>query len=172
MKKLFYIIGIIAVIGIVGYLIFVFFFQKLRQGTGGNGAHLPQQGLLPQTPQNSIALTSITDQFPKTPTVKLGTNQGIVEVKNFYNALADTEEGSVILKNLDAYVIAYRRDTSAFAIELFSNSITVRQAAETDFLNILGIGQADACKLNVQVQTPTNQSGVENKNLSFCLNKL
>ncbi|MBI4085782.1 MAG: hypothetical protein HY433_00880 [Candidatus Liptonbacteria bacterium] len=170
MKKIIYIAGILSALGVIGYLGWMFL-RETPQENIGNGISAPQQGLLPSAPANSPSITSITDQFPKTPTVKLGTSQGIVEVKNFYNALVDTEEGSVILKNLDDYVVAYRRDTSIFTIELFSNSQAVRQAAETELLNILGIGQTDACKLNVTVSvpySPGNPLNAKSSMLSFC----
>ena len=176
MRKFLYLIGIVAALGILGYLTFILFFRQGPPQGAANRQILVQSGLLPSTPLAANESSSpsdnnysITDQFPKTPTIKIGTSQGTVEVKNFYLTLVDTEEGSVILKRNDGeYEIAYRRDDSLFRVELWSPSAAVRQNAEKDLLQILGVGQSDACKLNVEVTLfRTVQDGTSSP-LSFC----
>lgn len=171
MKKAIYLTGILIALGMIGYFGFTFF-RNTPQENDGNGTQSLQSGLLPSVSENPLLTASITDQFPKTQTITLGTNQGAIEVKNFYKTAVDTEEGSVILKNLDDYVIAYRRDTSIFRIELFSPSAAVRQNAEHDFLQILGTNQTDACKLDVQVILFRSAQDGENSRLSFCFDKI
>ena len=118
---------------------------------------------------------SITDTFPKTETISIGTTQGTVEVKNFYKTLIDTEEGSIIMADNENYQISYDRSDSKFYIDLVIASdyrergnLYSQTKAESELLNILGIGQQDACKLNVLVfQFGQNDS----TSLSFCANQ-
>jgi hypothetical protein len=175
MKKIIYIGVFVLIAGILGYLAFSFFFRKSSQETVTSGRIAAQQGLLPanaipsQTPADtSSGAPSITDQFPKTPTLMLGTNQGAIEVNNFYLTIVDTEEGSVFLKDTDDYRITYRRNDSIFRIELYSPSITVRHDAEAEFLNLLNISQTDACKLNVEVIFYRTAQDGQSSPLSFC----
>ncbi len=109
---------------------------------------------------------TIADTFPVTNTIEIGTPKGTVQVNNFYKTLVDTEEGSVIMKESAGYEIFYDRSSSQFYIYLATASSSQAQA-ETDLLNILGVGQSDACKLSVSVLRPgqTNSTG-----LSFCAN--
>ena len=108
----------------------------------------------------------IADTFPKTETISIGTGNGSIEVKNFYKTLVDTEEGSIIMADNENYQISYERSTSVFYIDLRTETASQPQA-EADLLNVLGIGQQDACKLNVLVF----QSGLaEGSRLSFCAN--
>ncbi len=166
MKKIFSTVGIFILLGIIGYLTFYFFSKKPQ----GNIQSI-QSGLLPSATSSDFYAPAVP--FPTTPTMTIGTNQGIVEVKNFYNSVVGIEEGLLILADADNYEIAYDRSNSNFLIYLRNPSLkNTRQNAETDFLEILGINQENACKLNVQESAlPSSQLG-ENQNLSFCLNKL
>ncbi len=163
MKKTIYILGIAAGIGILGYLGFIFLFKRPGQQINPAG----QPGALPPI-ATSTNPKSISDSFPKTPTIDIGTSQGVVEVKNFYIHFAYTEEGSLILKDGDDYSIGYKPDNSGFLIYLKTPPLaSAREKAENDFLDILGISQSDACKLTVRVATAPNG---ENSGLSFCFN--
>ncbi len=171
MKKIIYIILALAVIGGGAYA--WFYFSK-RNGTGTQPASsLPAvqsqpQAQAPASQQSASLSNSITDSFPKTETINIGTGSGSIEVKNFYNIAADTEEGFVIIEDASDYQIAYDRSTSNFYISM--KSITAQQSkAEDRLLAILGIGQNDICRLNVLVLQPGQQQGT---GLSFCANKV
>lgn len=188
MKKTIYILIFVAVIAL-GYFSFKFF-----SGRQSQQSDQVQSGLLPNSPTTSVPSGdySIESRFPKTNTITIGTSQGVVEMKNFYKTFVDTEEGLVILKDTDEYEIAYDRENSSFLIYLKNpSSKDDRKNAEADFLNILGINQENACKLNVQESGSASsqfaapsgeprsprgeaagQGRGENSYLSFCLNKL
>lgn len=178
-KKIIYVVILIAVIG-AGYFSF-----KLLSGRQTQPSNQIQSGLLPDSSISSTlpAHSPSENTYPTTPMITIGTSQGIVEVKNFYNSIVDTEEGLLILADRDDYEIAYDRSNSSFMVALRSDAPKARKAGETELLNILGIGQPDACKLNVQVfLNPSVQFAASlgkprqgregNQNLSFCLNKL
>ncbi len=171
MKKIIYIILAIAVIGGGAYA--WFYFSKQTGSSAQPSASLPSvqsqsQAQAPAARQTASLSNSITDSFPKTETINIGTGSGSVEVKNFYNIAADTEEGFVIIEDTSDYQIAYDRSTSNFYI--YMRSITAQQSkAEDHLLSILGIGQQDICKLNVFVLQLGHQQGT---GLSFCANKV
>ncbi len=167
MKKIIYIIVIIAVI--VGSVYAWFYFSK-NSGSQNNATQTPALNTLPSTQTSSPshsslpASYSITDTFPKTDTISIGTGNGAIEVKNFYKNIVDTEEGSAILVDNVNYQISYDRSVSIFYIH-FRNASAQQSKAETELLGMLGIGQKDACRLDVLVFQAGQQNGT---GLSFC----
>ena len=70
------------------------------------------------------------------------------------------------MKETDSYTISYNRETGKFLIDIFGgSSAAIRSQAENDLLDILGISQSDACKLDVKVFAAGQESA---GNLSFC----
>lgn len=113
-------------------------------------------------------LPTPSDYFPTTKTIQIATGQGIVETNNFYTQAIDTEDGLVVLKKNQDYQLSYDRSAVQFDIYLFSGDTAsqTRISAEKDLLDILGINQSEACKLNLAVfGTNKTSSG----NWSFCL---
>ncbi|OGZ00314.1 MAG: hypothetical protein A3B13_01135 [Candidatus Liptonbacteria bacterium RIFCSPLOWO2_01_FULL_45_15] len=161
MKIALYIILILAVIG--GGVYAWFYFSK-NDTQAGPAAKLPSVSSSSSLPSPSY---SIADTFPKTETISIGTGNGSIEVKNFYKTLVDTEEGSIIMADNENYQISYERSTSVFYIH-FRNDAVSQSQAEADLLNVLGISQQDACKLNVLVFQPGKTNGAK---LSFCTNR-
>lgn len=171
MKKIIYIIFALAVIGGGAYA--WFYFSK-RTGAGTQAApSLPavqsrSQAQAPSAQQTASVSNSITDSFPKTETINIGTGSGSIEIKNLYNIAVDTEEGFVIIEDSPDYQIVYDRSTSNFYINM--RSITAQQSkAENRLLAILGISQKDICRLNVFVLQAGQQQRI---GLSFCANKV
>ncbi len=164
MKKLFYIILFIAVVG--GGIYAWFYFSDGDVKSNNVESFLNSTGTQPmsQLPVNY----TIADTFPKTETISIGTGNGAVEVKNFYKTLVDTEEGFIIMADNENYQISYDRSTSKFYVDLKTETAS-QQKSESELLNILGIGQQDACKLNVIVIQPEQTTGAR---LSFCANKV
>lgn len=163
LKKLIYIIPILA---LIASGIFAWFYLSERNVKSNNvESFLNSTGTIAvsQLPANY----SITDTFPKTDTITIGTGSGSIEVKNFYKTIVDTEEGFVILEDNADYEIVYDRSTSQFYIYLITDSAPQSQA-ENELLNILGIGQQDVCKLDVLVLRAGQTNGVD---LSFCANR-
>ena len=163
MKIALYIILVLAIIGGGVYAWFYFSESNVKSNNvNSNSATSTETNPISQMPVNY----SIADTFPKTETISIGTGNGSIEVKNFYKTLVDTEEGSIIMADNENYQISYERSTSVFYIDLRTETASQPQA-EADLLNVLGIGQQDACKLNVLVF----QSGLaEGSRLSFCAN--
>ncbi|MBI4085414.1 MAG: hypothetical protein HY432_02845 [Candidatus Liptonbacteria bacterium] len=158
MKKTLYIFVVLVVI-VIGGGIYSWFYYS-RGGSQNNSSSSP----LPQSSSSSLPTpSSVSDTFPKGETISIGTMEGSVVVKNFYNTVADTDEGFAILQDEDDYQISYQRSTSKFYIYL--RNAASQSKAESDLLNILSIGQNDACKLDVSVVIAgqSNETG-----LSFC----
>ncbi|MBU6500502.1 MAG: hypothetical protein KGJ89_01580 [Patescibacteria group bacterium] len=178
MKKLIIIAVIIIIIVAVLFLVFIGR-RQTQQQVGGSGSVRP----LPVP----VSLPQPTDQ-----TISLQTSQGSIVLKNFYNtAVVDNGPGAVndinILMRSDIgnkyhYEMGYERQVSRFDIVLntysLEDAIKYRKEAEADFLNILGINEPDACKLNVDlIVNPTYVSignyppgfrSETNYGLSFC----
>ena len=162
MKIALYIILILAVIG--GGVYAWFYLSERNVESNNVESSLNSTGTQPMS-QLPVDY-KIADTFPKTETISIGTGNGSIEVKNFYKTLVDTEEGSIIMADNENYQISYERSTSVFYIH-FRNDAVSQSQAEADLLNVLGISQQDACKLNVLVF----QSGLaEGSRLSFCAN--
>ena len=164
MKTVLYVIIVIALIG--GGIFAWFYFSKTGVQAGPNTSSLPSASLSPSLSPLPPSYT-IADTFPKTETISIGTDNGTVEVKNFYKTFVDTEEGSVIMIENENYEVFYDRGTSRFYIYLIT-PLASQSQAETDLLNILGIGQQDACKLGVRV-IRANQP--DEGALSFCVGR-
>ncbi len=157
MKKIFYIIVVLAVAAVGGGIYFWFLSSKNVPQPPQN-----QQTIVSQSTQDVPPSYSITDTFPKEDKITIGTANGSVEMNNFYKKAIDTEEGSVILTDNNDYEISYDRSASKFYIYLRNPGS--RSKAESELLNILGIGQKEACKLDVSVAAGQTSVG----NLSFC----
>ena len=155
---------IILVLAIIGGGIYAWFYFSKNDTQAGPAAKLPSVSSSSSLPSPSY---SIADTFPKTETISIGTGNGSIEVKNFYKTLVDTEEGSIIMADNENYQISYERSTSVFYIH-FRNDAVSQSQAEADLLNVLGISQQDACKLNVLVFQPGKTNGAK---LSFCTNR-
>ena len=175
MKNKFIILAITLVVVFVGigiYFVLRNAWQNNNQGvTQGTGGNLPPvaTGTLPN--QASTA----TSSFPTGSMFQIGTGQGVVTVKNFYNtdAYITEDQQTVVLVENNNYSIVYNRGDSGFIIDFVSvpDSLqTERTAAEADFLAQLGVSQADACKLNVDehVTDKTSPDYGSAMGLSFC----
>jgi hypothetical protein len=168
MKKIIIVIVAIAVVILIAFGVFY-----LIQKNAANNTPASPTGILP--PISTSTLTSSTTLvFPTSTTITLGTSQGSVAVKNFYQS-ADyitQDQQTVAVKQTTDYVIAYNVSDSSFAIALLSTPLeTARQAAEGAFLSQLGISQQDACKLTVYEGAPASISDQyigEEFPLSFC----
>ena len=160
MKIALYIILVLAIIG--GGIYAWFYFSERNVESNNVESSLNSTGTQPMS-QLPVDY-KIADTFPKTEAISIGTGNGSIEVKNFYKTLVDTEEGSIIMADNENYQISYERSNSVFYI-YFRNADLSQPQAEMDLLDILGISQQDACKLNVLVF----QFGQSNGNsLSFC----
>jgi hypothetical protein len=158
------VIGVIIVIGIILYIIF-----SLSGGTSvGN-----------QSSNNgtSGAAVSVASAYPHAPTgtyFSVGTAHGTVQMNNFYAADSTQviEDGVLMIKKTANYWITYDPANSTFWIAVSGTPfVTIRAAAEQDFLTTLGVSKTDACKLDVSVGAPyTSGSSASSQSvpLSFC----
>lgn len=171
-KKLIILLAVILVaIAIVTY----FVFRNVSQ-TGNQG--LEAGGTLPPIATGTGSSVSVSSSsFPSGNTFQIGTNQGAVTIKNFYNSpdYITQDNETVVLTENNTYTIIYNRDDSGFIIGLLSvtgsDSLqATRAAAEADFLNKLGVSQGDACKLTVDERILDKNSPDDGNliGLSFC----
>jgi hypothetical protein len=111
--------------------------------------------------------------IPSGATLSIGTTQGTVQVNNFYAANPSVVEGGVIvIKQTSSYALTYDPSTSEFWLAITGTPFATWQtSAEADFLETLGINEADACKLNVTsgvVYAPGNPLDGQDFPLTFC----
>ena len=169
MKKFVYIFAVVAIILVVSAVIF---FRS--PGAALNIVKNANLGSLPGTSQNPTPLVigKGATNAPVGDTISLGTPSGVVVVNNFYKNLVDTEEGSVIFRVGDGYQISYNTSNSNFRISIWKGPLDgVRQAAEKDFVSLVGVNMQDACRLLVYFVIPKDVDLVlstQKPGLSFC----
>ena len=161
------IIGAGIVIVVVGAFLILFFFGKK------NGTSLP-----PLSSGGSLPVASSTGAkpfiHPTSTTFQIGTPQGSVTVDNFLNnpPQVSADQTAVTLVETSTYDIVYYTNGSSFNIGIIAPPVAQSIIdAQNELLKILGISQADACKLNVVVGAPAsldpNYAG-KNLGLTFC----
>lgn len=96
-----------------------------------------------------------------------------ISVKNPRSSVVmENEQGDVVFSKSNGFEIVYLPTFKQFLISItappFNENVS---AAEQEFLDRLGISEAEACKLNVVITTPQsanpNEAG-KNYGLSFC----
>lgn len=153
---------VVAVVIVVGTAV-VFLMQSSPanqsiSGTGGDAV----SGPLPGSP--------VTLTIPSGDTIQLGTSEGTVTVKNFYKNIVEHEDEFIVLEKKTDYEITYDTVRSSFYIQILSSAVAMAQReSEAAILGMLGINQADACRLNIMEGFPANSSyGSKPAKLSFC----
>jgi hypothetical protein len=162
-------IAIIILVVVLVVVALIFFRGNAPTGSTGTGAPTSTGGGLPTVSPGATPATA-----PTGATFVIGTPQGSVTVNNFYKSAAyvTQDRQTVVLEQTSTYSIVYNTSDSGFIISLLSTPLpAARTAAETAFLQNLGISQQGACKLTVQEGVPINVSDQypgENLGLSFC----
>lgn len=107
---------------------------------------------------------------PSSTTIVLGATKGSVTINNFYKEALGSQDQFIVIAQNSNYEITYDTDTNVFYLSIANSSADANQIqAENAFMTILGITQADACRLNVEegftqgFSTKNTQLG-----LSFC----
>lgn len=170
--------GVIIVIAVVAFFL-------VRQNTSNVGGGGGTTGTLPPVSTSTggttgtlppVSTSTTTNTPPPGSTITLGTSHGNVTTNNFYKS-ADyitQDQQTVVIQQAPTYSIVYNVSDSSFIISILSAPLeAARQAAETAFLNSLGISQKDACALNVYEGVPASVSNKyigEPFPLSFCGN--
>lgn len=100
---------------------------------------------------------------------------GSVKVNNFYKFAAFIAAPSVYLYDSPEYSIIFSESTKDFDIVLYAydakEANSLRAQAQNDFINILGISEAEACQLPVLLEIPysyNQELSGKNYGLSFC----
>jgi hypothetical protein len=162
MKKIF--IGIFIIIIVTAAFLWFLFHPSSPSVAPGSSSVIG-------TTTGSSALSPVY-QIPASATIILGTLHGLVTVKNFYKTALGAEDEFIIITQNDNYEINYNTTDSGFYLDIKQAPFDANRAsAETNFLNLLGVSQVDACKLTVAVGVePTADSGLSGKALplSFC----
>jgi len=165
------IVGIIIVAAILGVGIFF----ALRGAISGSNQAGGGTGTLPPVATGTSPIANGTSSFPTGTTFQIGTDQGGVTVNNFYTTMdyITKDNETVVLAENDTFTIDYDRNDSGFIIALISvpgSLQDARTAAETVFLQQLGVSQSDACKLNVDERVIDKTSPYDGQlmGLSFC----
>lgn len=162
MKKIF--IGILIVIIVIAALLWFLFRASPTPVTPSNSG-------VASPAANSGELSPVY-QVPASPTITLGTSHGSVTVNNFYKIAPGAEDEFIVIARNDNYEINYDTTNSGFYIDIKQPPFTANRAsAEADFLNLLGVNQADACKLTVAIGAEPAASAGSGGSfpLSFCV---
>jgi hypothetical protein len=123
---------------------------------------------------NSPRASDVYSNIPSGQTFQIGTSKGSVQINNFYLSNPTVDEGgSLSIEQSENYTISYDPTTGAFWIIVNGTPFdSFRNVAEQDFLKLLNISKADACKLTVSISTPYdpyNPSSFKEFPLSFCV---
>jgi hypothetical protein len=164
MKTWLIIVIVVIIIAVGGVLYFVLFNGANMSGSDANiGVGTP--------------VTSVPQAYPNAPTgqsISVGTSQGTVEINNPYtmSGVQIGDDGVLLVKQTPNYWITYDPSDSSFWIAVSSTPFAaIRATVEQDFVAILGVSQADACKLDVSVGVPYSAGNPMNGKsfpLSFC----
>ncbi len=162
MKKTLVIIIIIAAVVLIALGVYLWLRTRTTPAEVGTTGSLP------------VVSGTISTAFPTSTTLTLGTSDGNVTIKNFYNnaSYITQDQQAVVIQENVQYTIVYNVGDSSFVISLLSTPLeAARQAAESAFLSALGISEQDACKLEVYEGVPISISDEypgESFPLSFC----
>jgi len=169
---------IIIIAGIILVLMCIFAFLFLRTSTPApedENAQETTPGELPAPASSTLNQPPSAEMaagFPKGETLTIGTPSGSVTVKNFYPRIVGGEENTVVILEKPTHFISYDTMDSSFWVAVAAKPFLENRAmAERDFLEVLGISQGNACRLNVVVGIPYGIDPSLNGrqfNLSFC----
>ena len=160
MRPPLFIIILLVILGAVVYFVFL------------RGEAIPPFGL-GELPGITLPPTRATSTLPQGDFLSIGTREGTVTVKNFYkNAVDINTERDVLVTRTPEYDIVYFASDGGFSISILATPFeAVRAKAEQAFLERLGVGREDACRLAVYIGVPRwvdeNLAG-RNYRLSFC----
>src|SRR3989344_6029565 len=138
----------------------------------------PDESIQPTISPTEIIITPISaDIIPTAPPTPVFEEGDIVisdiAVNNFKeNADKILLNGDVVIKEMEIYQIVYLDTYQTFIISITDKDYDrAVAAAERDFLGILGINEANACRLTVEVNSPAfaqNEYAGMVFPLSFC----
>lgn len=175
MKKVLYI-----AIPLILIIFLSVFFLSQRKGavkqSSENGPPSEPATLPPSTPENRPQSADPITKLEVTSDDKLlqDTPSGPVQIKNFAKLAEKGDNGIIYPVDKKNYNIGYNPTSQEFIVTLLAtnNIEDVRQDAENDLLEALGISRTDACKLNVYLYISAalteNTALSQNHGLSFC----
>ena len=162
MKKLVIIIPVLLIV--IAILVSLIFFFSGKATPGSNTGNT--------TAAQSVPVSNVIKNTPQGTFLTIGTSKGNVQVNNFYTTNPPiNSDGDIILGTTSDYTIVYTVPDSSFSIQISGSFDATRPNAENAFLSVLGISQADACKLKVTEGVPystTNPLSGKSFSLSFC----
>ncbi len=161
---------VIAVLILVALGIGVFIF--LNKGTGEPTPPPPPIGV---TPTPTPVTPTTPPPVPSGDVIVIGTDEGQVTMKNFAKEATriDSRGDIYFSKDEKKYHLVHFAGEKSFMITVVGKPVPqVAKEAEQAFLSALGIGQADACKLEVYITVPAwvDENYSQNYGLSFCPN--
>ena len=154
-------------------------FPITKESPGAVQSSSPEQSISPggSTSGSTGSSESPSGSFVPPVGEKITTkdkNGNDVSVTNVYNMEIQrlSRNGVAFRDNADYYMAYYPIPQPGFVITLSNSNVRkAREAAEKDFLEILGISKEQACQLHVSLAVPNSvnakASGVD-YNLSFC----
>lgn len=116
------------------------------------------------------------DAPPSESELYFPTPEGRVTVHNFFkDSTVDVSESKVSLLSSGKVAVTYYPHSGVFDVTIsaldYEEFVSLRSEFEARFLSVLGISKADACKLDVKINTLTsNDERISNQEfpLSFC----
>jgi hypothetical protein len=161
---------IVIIMLVLGACVLGYYLWNSKTATPPLPIPLPPQSITPP-PVGPTPVTPLP--IPVEDTIMIGTPQGSVVVKNFYKNAVQVSEYGVLVRRTNLYDIVYFQVESRFLITISDLPVDVAvRAAEKELLDILGITQADACRLTVSLAVPRfTDPALSGKEfgLSFCI---
>jgi len=175
MKKILY----IAIPLIILVILSLFLISQRKKVTDqpNSEADVSDPAALPEsTPGNQPQSIDPVTSLEKTSNDQLlqDTPSGQVKINNFAKMAEQADNGIIYLIDKNNYNIGYNPTSQEYIVTLLvtKNIEEIRQNAENDLLNSLGISRIDACKLNVYLYVSAaltkDDKMSQNHGLSFC----
>lgn len=158
-KKIFLIVAIFLIIAAI---VSFFFFKKTQT------VSTPAPSSNNQLPIGTFKMPSSSD-----PTMTINTSGGTITTNNVYkNSLYPLSKNGVAFHDNSDYYAAFYPEDQGFLIVLQNSDIKlVRNKAEAEFIQTLGITKEQACLLKVSITIPADiseQYSGKVYGLSFC----
>jgi hypothetical protein len=106
-------------------------------------------------------------------TITIGTTKGSVVVKNFYKSAVEVRDFGVLVRRTNEYDLVYFPGGSTFLMTISSQPVEAAvRTAEKEFIEVLGVNEQDACRLQVAITVPFSTDPAyagKEYGLSFCI---
>lgn len=123
-----------------------------------------------QEPDSSSNISPTPTDIPWAKTVEI---DGVKTRDFLSHPIRANARGDVLFVKNENYQLVYLSNYKQFLIDISTSSADIREQAEKEFMNKLGISKTEACRLDVVVSSlyvPNPNLSMPRKTLTFCNN--